>query len=121
MTAFAYKPIMPPGQLVCFAESRYSAIPIAKAGRRLYEPERHRSHALVYGAHDPGVCTRFVAAWTGWMLGYPDQAQTSIEDALDLAERLGHPLSLLLALVFATVTDQFRREPESAWQHLGRA
>jgi predicted ATPase len=92
-----------------------------QAGRRLYEPERHRSHALVYGAHDPGVCTRYVAAWTGWMLGYPDQAQTSIDDALDLAERLGHPLSLLLALVFATVTDQFRRDPESAWQHLGLA
>src|SRR6516225_5934221 len=68
-----------------------------------------------------GVCARFIDAWTGWMLGYPDQGQTSIDDALDLAERLGHPLSLLLALVFATVTDQFRREPESAWQHLGLA
>jgi predicted ATPase len=93
----------------------------SQAGRRLYEPERHRSHALVYGAHDPGVCTHFVAAWTGWMLGYPDQAQTSVDDALDLAERLGHPLSLLLALVFATVTDQFRCAPESAGRHLGRA
>jgi predicted ATPase len=55
------------------------------------------------------------------MLGYPDQAQTSVDDSLDLAERLGHPLSLLLAFVFATVTDQFRCAPESAARHLGRA
>jgi class 3 adenylate cyclase/predicted ATPase len=93
----------------------------SQAGRRLYEPDRHRSHALVYGAHDPGVCARFIAAWTGWMLGYPDQAQASIDDALHLAEQLGHPLSLLLVLVFATVTDQFRREPESGRRHLAAA
>ena len=93
----------------------------SQAGRNLYEPERHRSHALVYGAHDPGVCARFIAGWTGWMLGYPDQAQASIDDALHLAEQLGHPLSLLLALVFATVIDQFRGEPESAQRRLAAA
>ena len=27
-----------------------------EAGRRLYDPERHRSHRLLYGGHDPGVC-----------------------------------------------------------------
>jgi class 3 adenylate cyclase len=93
----------------------------SQAGRSLYEPEKHRSHALVYGAHDPGVCARFIAGWTGWMLGYPDQAQASIDDALHLAAQLGHPLSLLLALVFATVIDQFRREPESAQRRLAAA
>jgi len=93
----------------------------SQAGRRIYEPERHRSHALVYGAHDPGVCARFITAWTGWILGYPEQAQASVDDALHLAEQLGHPFSLLLALVFATVTDQFRREPESAWRRLAAA
>jgi predicted ATPase len=55
------------------------------------------------------------------MLGYPAQAQASADDALHLAEQLGHPLSLLLALAFATVTDQFRREPESAWRRLTAA
>jgi len=55
------------------------------------------------------------------MLGYPDQAQASIDDALHLAEQLDHPLSLLLALVFATVIDQFRREPESAQRRLAAA
>jgi predicted ATPase len=93
----------------------------SQAGRHIYEPQRHRSHALVYGAHDPGVCARFVTAWTGWMLGYPEQAQASVDDALHLAEQLGHPLSLLLALVFAAVTDQFLREPESAWRRLAAA
>jgi len=40
---------------------------------------------------------------------------------LHLAEQLGHPLSLLLALVFATVIDQFRGEPESAQRRLAAA
>jgi predicted ATPase len=41
----------------------------SQSGRRLYEPERHRSHALVYGAHDPGSlrplyrCVDRVDAW----------------------------------------------------------
>jgi len=28
----------------------------SEVGRRLYDPERHRSHRLLYGGHDPGVC-----------------------------------------------------------------
>jgi len=93
----------------------------SRAGRRLYEPERHRSHALVYGAHDPGVCARYIAGWTEWMLGCPEQAKASADDAVHLAEQLGHPMSLLLALVFGTIADQFRRAPETAGRRLAAA
>jgi predicted ATPase len=55
------------------------------------------------------------------MLGCPEQAKASADDAVHLAEQLGHPMSLLLALVFGTIADQFRRAPETAGRRLAAA
>ena len=46
----------------------------ADAGRLLYDPEKHASHRLVYGGHDPGVCAGIVGAQAEWLLGYPEKA-----------------------------------------------
>jgi class 3 adenylate cyclase/predicted ATPase len=89
-------------------------------GRSLYDFERHRSHADVYG-HDPGVCAGDVGAWTGWLLGYPEEALASANGALILAERLHHPFSLGLSLLHATIFHQLRREPDSALERLRAA
>jgi predicted ATPase len=43
-------------------------------GRRLYDPQRHRSHRFIYGGHDPGACAGYTEAQTDWLLGYPDRA-----------------------------------------------
>jgi len=40
-------------------------------GSRLYDFERHRSHAFLYGGHDPGGCAHLNGAWLEWLLGYP--------------------------------------------------
>ena len=40
-----------------------------RQGRRLYDPERHRHHRLLYGGHDPGVCARYMGAQAYWLLG----------------------------------------------------
>ena len=48
-----------------------------EAGWRLYDPERHRSHRLLYGGHDPGVCAGYIGAWAHWLLGYPDKVRRS--------------------------------------------
>jgi len=85
-------------------------------GRGLYDFERHRSLALSYGGHDPGVCARQTGAWSEWLLGYPDRALASIRDAVHLAERLGHPLSLDIAYLYEAVIHLFRREPDIALQ-----
>jgi predicted ATPase len=90
-------------------------------GRRLYDFERHRSHALLYGGHDPGVCARIIGGFTSWLLGYPDQSLASVADALGLAERLGHPFSLGVALLQATILHQLRREPDMALQRVHAA
>ena len=79
-------------------------------GLRLYDPQRHRTHAALYSGHDPGVCGRYRAAPTLWLLGYPDQAVASSEAALVLAQQLAHPFSLAIALYWAAVLHHLRRE-----------
>ena len=91
-----------------------------KKGRGLYDFERHRLHAQIYG-HDPGVCARTVGAWSEWLLGHPDKALARINDALALAERLTHPFSLAMARVHASILHQFRRDPEMVLQCIGSA
>jgi predicted ATPase len=93
----------------------------ADAGRLLYDPERHASHRLVYGGHDPGVCARSNGARAEWLLGYPEKALTSITDALVLAERIAHPFTLGLALTNSSVVYLDRREPERALRQLDAA
>jgi predicted ATPase len=80
----------------------------------LYDPDQHRSHAFLYGGHDPGVCCLENAGWCLWMLGYPDQAVQRGREALALARKLGHPASLAHGQFFTGTLHQFRREaPET--------
>jgi len=72
-----------------------------REGLALYDPEKHRHHALTYGGHDPGVCGKGFNALVLWALGYPDQAAASASEGIALAEALGHMPSLLHSLWFA--------------------
>jgi TOMM system kinase/cyclase fusion protein len=78
-------------------------------GIALYDPLQHCSHAFRYG-QDPGVFCLAYAALTLWFLGYPDQALQRSHEAVTLAQEVAHPFSLGLALCFAAVLHQFRRE-----------
>ena len=78
-------------------------------GLALYDAKRHRSHAHQYGL-DPGVACRSFGAVALWLLGYPDQAIRCSGEAVALAEQLGHPSTLVLALYFASVLRQYRRD-----------
>jgi class 3 adenylate cyclase/predicted ATPase len=86
-------------------------------GRRLYDPQRHRSHAALYSGHDPGVCCHMLAAPSLWLLGYPERAVASSQAALALAQQLAHPLSLIHALYWAAVLHHFRREAPQTRTH----
>jgi predicted ATPase len=78
-------------------------------GIALYDPERHRSHAFLYG-QDPGVVCLAWAAVALWHLGYPDQASKRSDEAIVLARKVAHPFSLAFALMFATWIHELRRE-----------
>jgi predicted ATPase len=78
----------------------------------LYDPHQHRSHAFLYG-HDPRVCCLCTEAHALWLLGYPDQALKSLQDALTFAQELAHTFSLGLALTYAAGLHQLRREVQA--------
>jgi predicted ATPase len=78
-----------------------------------YDPEKDRAHAFVYG-QDPGVVCRSYAAFSLWVLGYPDQALKRNQEALALAHELDHPFSLAIALDHAAFLHEFRGERQAA-------
>jgi class 3 adenylate cyclase/predicted ATPase len=82
-------------------------------GISLYDPQQHRS-SLLYGGHDPGMCCQDYAAFTLWVLGFPDQALQQSYEALRLAQELAHPFTLAIALTVAALLHQFRREAQAA-------
>jgi tetratricopeptide (TPR) repeat protein len=98
-----------------------AALEHSAAGRRLYDPERHRAHRLLFGGHDPGVCARMFYGLAHWVLGYPEQALAGAGEGVALAERLAHPLSLEDALLNLSLLHLGRGEPEIALQRLDAA
>jgi class 3 adenylate cyclase len=87
-----------------------SASEHVRSGLALYDPERHRHHALMYGGHDPGVCGNGQGAVALWALGWPDRAVQSAREGIVLGETLDHMSSLLHSLWFATSVYFLRRQ-----------
>jgi class 3 adenylate cyclase/predicted ATPase len=84
----------------CWFGDMEVAVAHVERGLELYDPERHRSHAMRYGGHDPGVCARVQGALTIWYRGYPDRALKNAEEGLSLAYTLKHPPSVGHALLW---------------------
>jgi predicted ATPase len=82
-------------------------------GIALYDSQQHRASAFLYG-DDAGVICHSYAAWTLWILGYPDQGLVRSYETVTLAQQVAHPLSLSFALSLAAMFHQFRRERRAA-------
>lgn len=86
-------------------------------GLGIYDQKQHGSLALRYG-HDPGVAHGLYAAQAHWFLGYPEQALTRASEAVALAQRLAHPVSIAFARCYlATLRNwcgQFEAAAEEA-------
>jgi len=81
-----------------------------------YDPGLHAALAPEHGADPCVVCLAYLGTTT-WALGYPDQALRHVENSLALARRLGHDLSIAVALTTAGRFHQVRREPERTREH----
>jgi class 3 adenylate cyclase/predicted ATPase len=84
-----------------------------RKGLALYDEQRHRKHALLYGGHDPAVCGKGQGGILLWLLGYPDQAARSADEGITLASALGHMPSLAHSLWFAGCIHLLRRDVPS--------
>jgi predicted ATPase len=88
---------------------------------RLAREHLEISSAKIVHAGDPAnalsrgvnihVFGRAYRAHVDWHLGFADTALRAAQDAIDLAHRLVHPFSLAVALAYAAMLHQFRREP----------
>jgi tetratricopeptide (TPR) repeat protein len=85
-------------------------------GIALYDAQQHYSSVFLHG-QDYGVTCRIYAAWTLWVLGYPDQGLTRSQEALALAQQVAHPFSLQIALSVAAMFYQSRREVQAVHEH----
>lgn len=104
----------------CYHGDLKAAREHARSGVALYDRERHRSHAFIYGGHDPGVCCRDTLALCLWLTGQPNQAMDTARDARNLARNLDHPFSEALALNCITHLHQLRGEVDLALQHANK-
>lgn len=78
-------------------------------GIALYDLKRHSSHTDLYG-QDPAVVYLAFGSVAVWLLGFPDRAIEHSRAAVTLGEELGQPSTLALALYFAAMLGQCRRE-----------
>jgi predicted ATPase len=67
------------------------------------------------------VCAGYLGAQIYWLLGYPDKALAMGDEALALAERIAHPLSLEDALLQNAILHLDRGASELALQRLKTA
>lgn len=82
-------------------------------GALLYDPQRHRGHSFEFG-QDPDVACRAFAAVALWLLGHPDQAARMSDEAVERSHELRHPSTQSLALHFAAMLHQLRRDAARA-------
>jgi predicted ATPase len=82
-------------------------------GEALYDPRLHQAHTFLFG-QDVGVACKAFGAVALWLLGYPDRAVLKSREAMTLGGRLSQPSSQVLALHFAAMLHQCRREPREA-------
>jgi TOMM system kinase/cyclase fusion protein len=89
-------------------------------GLACYDAQQHHPLAIRYGGFDPGLHSRYHAAFALWALGYPDQALERSQDALTLARALAHPQSWASAAAHVAMFHSLRREWQAA-QELAEA
>jgi predicted ATPase len=63
---------------------------------------------------ESSITSRCFAAWARWALGYPDQAQATIQEALALARQLPQSVTLAHVRVFAAFLYLLRRDAQRA-------
>ena len=76
-----------------------------------YRPAHRPAHLVRYGLDPKVICVSRLGN-TLWFLGQPEAARRARQDALSLADEIGHPPSRATALVFAALLSLDLREPE---------
>ena len=79
----------------------------------LFDPAAHAGLVAQFG-QDPDVANRGILGWALGFLGYPEQAQAQIRQAVARAEAIDHPFSRVFAYGAAMWNQHFLSEIDSA-------
>src|SRR5262249_32090519 len=104
------------GVIALFRGELLRAREIQAQGVALYQPQHHALTPL-YGGRNLKAVLLYNLAFELWLLGYPEQARTRVNEALQLAQELNHPFSVVQALLFAAWVDLQRGEGRLAQEH----
>lgn len=102
-TAFAL------GATYLFNGDCFPAAPHLKDSIKLYRRMEDKRPLAEFG-QDPGLSSLAYLAWALWSLGFPDQAVTPCEEAVQLARDTGKPVLIAVATGFAGLTYSMRRD-----------
>jgi len=72
----------------------------------IYDQEKHGFLAYLIG-YDVAVFNQGFGSWAQWILGYPDQAIRQLNEAANIARKLGHPHTLAFVLLLACELNWF--------------
>jgi predicted ATPase len=86
----------------------------------LYDPNSHRSHALVFG-QEPGMASLSCEALVLWVAGYPEQALARCELSMEHARASAHAMTLAFALIYASMLHQWLGRDETAEEFAAEA
>jgi tetratricopeptide (TPR) repeat protein len=97
------------------------AIVAADAGRAIYRSEVHHATGFLYGNHDPGVCALALPALALAYRGDSHAAVTKLHEAIALARRIGHGVSLAQPLTQLPWAHQINGDPMAALREAEQA
>jgi predicted ATPase/class 3 adenylate cyclase len=87
--------------------------------RGLYDPDHHLRFRFQYG-QDIGTTAMCYLSWALWHLGYVDQASQLASKAVNRAEEISHPHTLVYTLCHARgMMDVFRRQSDDTKSYAG--
>jgi predicted ATPase len=89
------------------------ALECLRKGIALYDIQKHRSLAYVYG-QDIGVICRGWVTWSLLPLGYPEQAEAMAIETIHMARTLGHQFTLAYALFVGSLLYLLLQKTERA-------
>lgn len=84
----------------------------ATCGMAIYDPARDHQLTYIYTGHDPGVCCRNFSAMMLCIVGYPDAAVARCREAMALAEREAHSVTMATAHATLAIVHLMLRQPE---------
>jgi hypothetical protein len=92
---------------------------VTREGLRRYDSARHHRLSQVFAGHDLGVCAHCCSAIGHGLAGKAQEAISSLDAALALAELVQHPISLTWALGVGSVALQLAGDIE-ACKHMAQ-